>query len=91
MRCVADRQQPAIRVTQHSAFLDRVFEQSVAGFIGVAMPSVGIGEQAYPVITAGTTAEIVAKDAAKEESTAATIGVKSGQSGETASALQFPP
>ncbi len=61
-------------VTQHG-ILDRVFAQSVAGFLGVAMPSVGIGEQAYPVITAGTTAEVVAKDAAKE-STAATIGVK---------------
>lgn len=62
-------------VTQHS-ILDRVFAQSVAGFLGVAMPSVGIGEQAYPAITAGTSAEIVAQDALKE-STAATIGVKS--------------
>lgn len=56
--------------------VDRVFAPSVAGFLGVRMPSVGIGEQAFPVVTGGTSAELVAADAAKE-STAWTLSVES--------------
>ena len=67
---LADSDAPAM---QHSV-LDRVFAESATAFLGVRFESVGTGIQHYPVITAGTTAEVVAKDAVKE-STAATISV----------------
>ena len=56
--------------------IDRVFAPSVANFFNVQMPSVGIGEHAWPVVTGGTSAELVAPDAEKE-STAWTLSVSS--------------
>lgn len=58
-------------VTQHS-ILSRVFARSATQFLGVAMPSVGVGVHSYPVLTAGVAPEFKAKDAVVE-STAATL------------------
>lgn len=44
--------------------LGRVFERSVAAFLGVRMPAVGVGQRNYPVMTAGVTAEMKAAGAA---------------------------
>ena len=58
-----------------TGILARVFAMSSAEFLGVAMPMVGAGEIAYPVITAAPAASFQDKDAA-QESTAATVGIK---------------
>ena len=44
--------------------LGRVFQRSVAAFLGVMMPAVGVGQRNYPVMTAGATAEMKAAGAA---------------------------
>ena len=51
-----------------------VYQRTVAGYLGVDMPSVSGGEQAYPVLTTNTPAGPKAKDAAAD-STAAGITV----------------
>ena len=61
--------------TQHS-IVERVFARSATAFLGVTMPTVGVGEQSYACITGGTTAEMKAADAVKE-STAWSLSVKS--------------
>lgn len=54
--------------------IERVFTQSIAAGLGVAMPSVPVGEAVWPVMTAGTTAAQKAKDALIE-SVAATFAL----------------
>ena len=48
------------------ALLPRIFEKTDAGFLGIAMPGVRAGTQAYPVMTGGTTASMKAENAAVE-------------------------
>ena len=69
----------AIGDTQHS-ILARVFNKTVTTFLGVRMPSVGIGDQLYPVITAGAAGspakEGVAVDAEEATFTGVSISPK---------------
>ena len=59
-----------------ATIIQRVFAGSAAAYLGVAMPTVAAGQANYPVLTAGTTADVrepgVAQDAA-----AATLAVQS--------------
>ena len=49
----------------------QVFPRSVAGFLGVDMPSVGTGEAVFPVLTTGASAHVPAKGASAAETTGA--------------------
>ena len=53
--------------------LGRVFARSATATLGVAMPMVPVGDTNYPVITAGSDAAILAKDASVGDASAATI------------------
>ena len=57
---------------QHS-ILGRVFARSATMTLGVNMPMVPVGDQNFPVITAGSSGSILAKDASVGDATAATI------------------
>ena len=46
--------------------LQRVFARGAVARLGVAMPSVGVGQASYPLIGTGQSAEFKAKDGAKE-------------------------
>ena len=46
--------------------LNRVFKQTDSAFLGVQMPTVPAGERRYPVMTAGTTAAMVARGAQQD-------------------------
>lgn len=48
----------------------RVFAGSDTAYCGVQMPSVGTGEQSFPVLTGGTTASMVAKDGSHDAAAA---------------------
>ena len=63
---------PATVGTQQQSIIQRVFADSASAFLGVEMPTVGVGQALYPIITTGTTAEQLAKDEAVT-GTAATI------------------
>ena len=62
----------ASHVMQHP-ILGRVFARAGVSHLGVAMPMVPVGEQNYPVISAGQSAKILAKDATHGDAGAATI------------------
>ncbi len=47
-----------------AAIIPMVFPDSAAAFLGVDMPTVGVGEQVFPVLTSGATAQTPAKNAA---------------------------
>ena len=49
-----------------SAIIGRIFARSAVRRLGVAMPSVGVGQASYPVITAGQAGAFVAADGAVE-------------------------
>lgn len=55
------------------SILERVFARSDTAFLGVAMPSVGVGEPSYPVFSAGATAEQLDTGASGKDIEAATI------------------
>lgn len=48
----------------------RIFDRSVAGFLGIEMPSAGVGDQAFPILSSDLTATVQAKDAAGPETAA---------------------
>ena len=48
-----------------------VFPQGAASFLGVSMPTVGVGEQVYPVLTATLSVGTPAENAAQAETTGA--------------------
>ena len=54
----------------------RVFARSAAAYLGVMMPSVGIGEVSYPRLSAGTSAD-VRSDGVELDGTAATLTTES--------------
>ena len=41
-----------------AGIIGRVFAETAAAYLGVAMPTVGVGQANYPVLTAGTTGDI---------------------------------
>ena len=43
-----------------ASVLERIFTRSVAARLGVAMPSVAVGAEVYPIMTSGTTASMAA-------------------------------
>ena len=49
-----------------AAIIQRVFARSAVRRLGVALPSVGVGQASYPVITAGQAGAFVAADGAVE-------------------------
>ena len=51
---------------QQSAIIQRVFARSAVRRLGVLMPSVGVGQASYPVISAGQAGAFVAADGAVE-------------------------
>ena len=57
---------------QHG-ILARVFARSATMTLGVAMPMVPVGDQNYPVITAGSDGAVLAKDASVGDAGAATV------------------
>ena len=59
-----------------AAIIGRVFAATAAAYIGAAMPTVGVGQANYPVLTAGTTAD-VRNPGAGLDAGAAVLGVKS--------------
>ena len=57
---------------QHT-ILGRVFARSATMALGVPMPSVPVGQQNFPVISAGSDASVLAKDASVGDAGAATL------------------
>ena len=57
---------------QHS-IIGRVFARSATVALGVAMPSVPVGQQNFPVISAGSDASVLAKDSSVGDAGAATL------------------
>ena len=55
--------------TQQSTITPGVFPMSVASFLAVDMPTVGVGEAVYPVLTQNATAHTPAENAAAAETT----------------------
>ena len=55
---------------QHG-IIPQIFPDSVAGFLGVGQPTVGVGEQTYTVLTTGATVHTPAKGAEAAETTGA--------------------
>ena len=55
--------------TQQSTIIPGVFPQSCAAFLAVDMPTVGVGEAVYPVLTQNATAHTPAENAAAAETT----------------------
>ena len=67
-------QAPSTVGMMQQSVVARVFSRSVSRFLGVEMPTVGVGEQAYPILSGGAAAEVKAKGAGKD-ATAATFTV----------------
>ena len=55
--------------------LARVFNDTVTSFLGIRMPSVGVGDQLYPVITAGASGAVKAAGASQDAEEATFTGV----------------
>lgn len=75
-----DRADVATNITtdvarQQQTILGRVFADTSAAFVGVAMPTVAIGQASYPVFTDGASADLRAKGVVKDAE-AATITAK---------------
>ena len=62
----------AATLESQASVLERVFTRAVAGRLGVAMPSVPVGAQGYPVMLTGTTAAL-ATDGTEIDAGAATF------------------
>ena len=60
--------------TQTRNIIARIFQNTVADFLGVSMPAVGAGTASFPVLTGGTAAEMKAAGAAVDAA-AATVSV----------------
>ena len=60
---------PADVGTQQSAIIPGVFPQSCAAFLAVDMPTVGVGEAVYPVLTKNADVGTPAENAAQSETT----------------------
>ena len=65
---------PDLPTENMAPILGRVFQRSVAASLGIRMPSVGVGQRNYPVMTDGVTAEMKAAGA-EVDADAATYSV----------------
>ena len=79
----------AISTGTRAPLLERVFTRSIAAGLGVAMPSVAVGEAVYPIMTSGGSASMLAKDGAKDAEAAAFTG-QTLSPGTLDGALPFP-
>lgn len=57
---------PAVTDRQNRQIIPRVFATGIASYLGIGMPSVGVGEQVYTYLSAGATAASKAKGDAVE-------------------------
>ena len=57
--------------TNQQPIIDYVFPMACAAFLGVDMPTVGVGEAVFPVLTSVTSVEALAENAAGTETTGA--------------------
>ena len=57
--------------TNQQPIIPDVFPQSAASFLGISMPTVGVGDVNYPVLTTGATVGTPAENATQAESTGA--------------------
>ena len=55
---------PANVGTNQQPITPQVFPQSVAAFLGIDMPTVGVGEQVFPILSSGATAQTPAENVA---------------------------
>lgn len=62
---------PATQAVQMGAIVPALFVRSVAPFLGIDMPMVGIGTPAYPYLSTSVTASMLAADAAAPETAGA--------------------
>ena len=62
---------PASVAQNQAEIIPAVFPASCAAFLGVAMPTVGVGEAVYPVLTTSATTHTPAENAAAAETTGA--------------------
>ena len=62
---------PATIGIQQHAILPALFDRSIAGFLGISMPTVPVGTPAYPYLTTSVTASMLAQSAAAPETAGA--------------------
>lgn len=62
---------PATNAVQMMAIVPALFQRSIAPYLGIDMPSVGIGTPAYPYLTTSVTASMLAKAGAAPETAGA--------------------
>ena len=62
---------PATQAITMAATLPALFDMSVAPFLGIDMPSVPVGQPAYPYLSTGVTAAMKAKGAQSDETAGA--------------------
>ena len=72
------------------AIVPYVFPQSVAAYLGIDMPTVGVGEAVYPVLTSELSVHTPAENAAAAETTGAFSADVLSPSRLQASFLLFP-
>ena len=69
----ADTVAPSVVGIQQQSIIARIFARTAAAFLGVDMPTVGIGETEYVVMTGGTEPQMRAPGASQAGQTAATF------------------
>ena len=74
--------------TVQAPIVPAIFARSIAAFLGIDMPSAGVGDQAYPVLSSNLTADVKAKDAAGPE-TAADVSITSAEPRGITGAFRF--
>lgn len=62
---------PTTTAIQQHAILPALFDRSIAGFLGISMPTVPIGTPAYPYLRTSVTASMLAESAAAPETAGA--------------------
>ncbi|MYD12206.1 MAG: phage major capsid protein [Gemmatimonadetes bacterium] len=67
---------PADTQANQAAIIPEVFPAGVANFLGIARPTVPVGESVYPLLTTGATAHAPAADGEAAESTGAFTATK---------------
>ncbi|WP_419942791.1 hypothetical protein [Candidatus Palauibacter sp.] len=57
--------------TSQAPIVPAIFDRSIAPYLGIEMPSAGVGDQAYPVLSTSVTADVKAKSATAPETAGA--------------------
>ena len=69
----ADTLAPAVVGINQQSIVARIFARTAAAFLGIEMPTVGVGETEYVIMTGGTEPQMTAAGAAVAGQTAATF------------------